>query len=111
MIEEDGTRLMNMLHHVDAANALRFIAGKELNGVFNVVDNQPVAEIEWYRYVCHRLNKPLPPFGPRDLNRKRGWTNKRVSNRKLRLLGWDPVYPTFKEGIEENVSAYLRVGV
>jgi nucleoside-diphosphate-sugar epimerase len=104
-IEEDGARLMNMLHHADAANALGFIAGKELNGVYNVVDNQPVAEIDWYRYVCQRLNKPLPPFGPRDLSRKRGWTNKRVSNRKLRSLGWNPVFPTFKEGIEG-----MRVG-
>jgi nucleoside-diphosphate-sugar epimerase len=100
VIEEDGKRLMNTLHQVDAVNALRFIADKGLSGVFNVVDNQPMAEIEWYRYVCHRLNKTLPPFGPRDLNRKRGWTSKRVSNWKLRSLGWDPVFPTFKEGIE-----------
>jgi nucleoside-diphosphate-sugar epimerase len=100
-IEEDGTRRMNMLHQADAAGALGFLAKKELSGVYNVVDNEPATEIDWYQYVCHRLNKPLPPFGPRDLNRKRGWTNKRVSNRKLRSLGWDPVFPTFKEGIEE----------
>jgi nucleoside-diphosphate-sugar epimerase len=100
-IEEDGTRRMNMLHQVDAAGALGFLAKNELSGIYNVVDNEPATEIDWYQYVCHRLNKPLPPFGPRDLNRKRGWTNKRVSNRKLRSLGWDPVFPTFKEGIEE----------
>jgi nucleoside-diphosphate-sugar epimerase len=105
-IEEDGTRRMNMLHQADAAGALEFLAKTELSGVYNVVDNQPTAEIEWYRYVCHRLNKPLPPFGPRDSNRKRGWTNKRVSNRKLRSLGWDPIFPTFKEGLDE-----LCVGV
>jgi nucleoside-diphosphate-sugar epimerase len=103
MIEEDGSRLMNSVHQVDAANALQFLAETALSGIFNVVDNQPVAEIEWYRYVCDRLNKPLPPVGPRDLSRKRGWTNKRVSNQKLRSLGWDPVYPTFKEGIAETL--------
>jgi nucleoside-diphosphate-sugar epimerase len=101
IIEEGGKRLINTLHQVDAATALRFLAEKGLSGVFNVVDNQPVAEIEWYRYVCHLLNKPLPSFGPRDLNRKRGWTNKSVSNRKLRSFGWNPVYPTFKEGVVE----------
>jgi nucleoside-diphosphate-sugar epimerase len=100
-IEEDGMRRMNMFHQADAAGALEFLSKKELSGVYNVVDNQPTAEIEWYRYVCHRLNKPLPPCGPRDSNRKRGWTNKRVSNRKLRSLGWDPIFPTFKEGIDE----------
>jgi nucleoside-diphosphate-sugar epimerase len=100
-IEEDGTRRMNMLHQTDAALAIGFLVEKEATGIYNVVDNQPVAEIDWYQYVCHRLKKTLPPFGPRDLNRKRGWTNKRVSNRKLRSLGWEPVFPTFKEGIEE----------
>jgi nucleoside-diphosphate-sugar epimerase len=100
MIVEDGSRLMNSVHQVDAAKALQFLAEEELSGVFNVVDDQPVAEIEWYRYVCRRLGKPVPPSGPRDLNRKRGWTNKRVSNRKLRSFGWELVYPTFKEGLE-----------
>lgn len=98
-IEGDGTRVMNMLHQVDASGALRFLAETESNGLFNVVDNEPVAEIEWHRYVCRRLNKPLPPVGLRDLNRKRGWTSKRVSNQKLRSLGWNPIYPTFKEGL------------
>jgi nucleoside-diphosphate-sugar epimerase len=99
VIEEDGTRVMNTLHQLDAADALYFLAGTESSGLFNVIDNEPVAEIDWFRYLCHRLNKPLPPIGPRDLNRKRGWTNKRVSNQKLRSLGWDPIYPTFKEGL------------
>jgi nucleoside-diphosphate-sugar epimerase len=111
MIEEDGSRLMNSVHQADAAKALQFLAERELSGVFNVVDDHSVAEIEWYRYVCHLLSKPFPPVGPRDLNRKRGWTNKRVSNRKLRSLGWELVYPTFKEGLEGTVSAYRRIGV
>ena len=105
-IEEDGSHLMNSVHQLDAASALQFLAEMASTGIFNVVDNEPVAEIEWYRYVCDRLNRPLPPVGPRDLNRKRGWTNKRVSNQKLRSLGWDPVYPTFKEGMEG-----ARIGV
>jgi nucleoside-diphosphate-sugar epimerase len=98
-IEGDGTRVMNTLHQLDAADAILFLARTELSGLFNVVDNHPVAEVDWFRHVCRRLNKPLPPVGPRDLNRKRGWTSKRVSNQKLRSLGWDPIYPTFKEGL------------
>jgi nucleoside-diphosphate-sugar epimerase len=99
IIQGDGTRVMNTLHQLDAVNALQFLAGTESGGLFNVVDNQPVAEIDWFRYLCHCLNKPLPPVGPRELNRKRGWTNKRVSNQKLRSLGWGPIYPSFKEGL------------
>ena len=99
IIQEDGKRVMNSLHQLDAAKALRFLAEAQSSGLFNVVDDKPVTEMEWFGYVCGRLNKPLPPVGPRDLNRKRGWTNKRVSNKKLRSIGWKPIYPTFKEGL------------
>jgi nucleoside-diphosphate-sugar epimerase len=108
IIEENGTRLMNELHHLDAAAALQFLAETESSGLFNVVDDLPVAEIDWIRYVCRHLNKPLPPVGPRNLNRKRGWTNKRVSNQKLRSLGWDPIYPTFKEGLDSILGRNWR---
>jgi nucleoside-diphosphate-sugar epimerase len=101
VIQGDGTRTMNTLHQLDAAGALRFLAGSEGHGLFNVVDNHPVSEMEWFQFVCQRLHKALPSTGPRDLNRKRGWTNKRVSNQKLRSLGWNPIYPTFKEGMAQ----------
>jgi hypothetical protein len=45
------------------------------------------------------FGKDLPPHGPRDLNRKRGWTHKRVSNAKLREIGWEPVYPSFLDAV------------
>lgn len=98
-IEGDGTRIMNMLYQFDAAGAIQYLAETGSSGIFNVVDNEPVTQVDWYQYVCKRLNKPLPPIGPRDLNRKRGWTSKRVSNQKLRSLGWNPIYPSFKEGL------------
>jgi nucleoside-diphosphate-sugar epimerase len=104
-IEGDGTRAMNALHQVDAASALLFLAAVKPAGVINVTDNLPVTVIDWYLYVCGRLNKPLPPMGPRNLNTKRGWTSKRVSNERLRNLGWAPIYPTFKEGLEEILEA------
>jgi nucleoside-diphosphate-sugar epimerase len=105
IIEGDGERVMNMLHQLDAAGALRFLAETQPAGLFNVVDNGPVTELNWFRYVCDRLHRPIPPYGPRELNRKRGWTSKRVSNRKLRSLGWDALYPTFREGLATVFSA------
>src|SRR5208282_6562717 len=78
IIEGDGSRRMNLLHQSDAAAALQFLAHSETAGIYNVVDNLPVTQIDWYRYVCDLLNKPLPRKGSPDLDRKRGWTNKRV---------------------------------
>jgi hypothetical protein len=34
---------------------------------------------------------------------KRGASNKRVSNAKLRGLGWTPRYPSFAEAMEESI--------
>ena len=100
VIEGKGERIMNMIHRDDAANALSFLAEKRGRGVFNIVDDHPVTQLDWYTSMCAKLDKPLPPFGPRDLERKRGWTNKRVSNKKLRSLGWKPQYPTFLHGLD-----------
>jgi nucleoside-diphosphate-sugar epimerase len=103
VIEGEGERVMNMVHQADAVGGIRFLVESNLPGIFNVVDNEPVSQRDWFLWVCEHLRKPLPPYGPRDLNRKRGWTNKKVSNKKLRSFGWRPRYPTFKEGIGEMI--------
>ena len=47
------------------------------------------------------FERPLPPTGPRDLDRKRGWTHKRVSNAKLVSTGWQPRFPCFLDAARE----------
>jgi nucleoside-diphosphate-sugar epimerase len=104
-IEGEGERFMNLVHQADAVSALTLLAQIEGRGIFNVVDDEPVPQSAWYLWVCERLGRSIPPLGPRDLNRKRGWTNKRVSNLKLRSLGWNPHYPTFREGMSELIAS------
>ena len=45
---------------------------------------------------------PLPPEGPINTERKRGWTHKQVSNGRLRALGWSPRYPDFFSALEND---------
>ncbi|MBV8587040.1 MAG: NAD-dependent epimerase/dehydratase family protein [Verrucomicrobia bacterium] len=99
VIEESGNRVMNSIHRDDAAGGLHLLASKRPGGIFNLTDDEPVTQLEWYQEVCALLNMPLPQTVPRDLNRKRGWTSKRVSNAKLRALGWAPKYPSFRDGV------------
>jgi nucleoside-diphosphate-sugar epimerase len=99
VIEGHGERLLNNLHQVDAAGALIHLAQRAEPGLYNVVDHEPVRQRDWFAWVCAQLNRPLPPSGPRNFNRKRAWTNKAVSNGKLRATGWQPVYPSFREGL------------
>jgi nucleoside-diphosphate-sugar epimerase len=103
-LEGDGERIVNSIHRNDAVSALYLAARKQCQGIFNVADNTPVTQLEWFQWVCARLGRPLPPFAPRNLNRKRAWTSKKVSNAKLRSLGWSPAYPSFREGVEEILN-------
>jgi nucleoside-diphosphate-sugar epimerase len=100
IIEGEGERTMNSIYRDDAVNALVLLARLETGGIINVVDNCPVSQLEWFRWVTQRAGKPMPPYGPRDFTRKRAWTNKKVSNAKLRGFGWEPAFPSFREGIE-----------
>jgi nucleoside-diphosphate-sugar epimerase len=103
-IEGDGKRIINSIYRDDAVSACTLAAIHRWSGVFNVTDNDPVTEFEWFTWACARLKCPLPPFVPPDPNRKRGWTSKRVGNAKLRSQGWAPRCPSFREGMEGLVS-------
>jgi nucleoside-diphosphate-sugar epimerase len=104
VIEGDGERIINSIHRDDAVTAFCLAARHRWQGILNVADNTPVTQLEWFQWVCVRTGRPLPPFVPRDLSRKRAWTSKRVSNAKLRSLGWNSQYPSFREGVAELLS-------
>jgi nucleoside-diphosphate-sugar epimerase len=106
VIEEDGRRLLNQIHRDDAARAIFHLATTRDTGVFNVSDSTPLSQLTCYQKLAGIFQKPLPPNGPRDLNRKRGWTHKQVSNAKLRALGWEPRFPSFLDAAP-SVAASL----
>jgi nucleoside-diphosphate-sugar epimerase len=100
IIEGDGSRWMNQIHQRDLVRALlRLIEHGTPGQIYNASDDTPVTQRDYYAWCAEFLGKPLPPFGPVNTQRKRGLTNKRVSNAKLRTTGWAPVYPSFREGI------------
>lgn len=98
VVEEDGRRFLNQIHRDDAARALHHLAshaGALRGGIFNVCDSTPLSQLACYRGLSEQFQRPLPPTAPRDLDRKRGWTHKQVSNAKLRATGWEPEFPSF----------------
>jgi len=103
-MDEEGKRYLNHIHRDDAARAIYHIAESKLTGTYNVTDSAPLCQLDCYKDLCRMLEKPLPPQVPRDLNKKRGWTNKRVSNAKLRATGWQPSYHSFVEAVPEIVD-------
>ncbi|MEI8233286.1 MAG: NAD-dependent epimerase/dehydratase family protein [Verrucomicrobiota bacterium] len=100
VLEEGGMRFLNQIHRADAAAALvRLLDPAVPAGIYNVSDGSPVTQREVYAAFAAHFGGPLPPSGPADLSRKRGWTHKQVSNAKLRALGWRPLYPSFREAL------------
>jgi nucleoside-diphosphate-sugar epimerase len=102
VIEDGGARFVNQIHRDDAASALLSIVEDSAPGVFNVCDDAPAPQRDIYGFLATRFARPIPPEGAADPNRKRGVTHKRVSNARLRALGWTPKYPSFSSAIEND---------
>jgi hypothetical protein len=66
-----------------------------------VSDDSPATQHDVYEWIAKFLERPLPPLGPADYNRKRGWTSKRISNKKLRVTGWSPRFVSYREALPE----------
>ena len=105
-IDPENDRFVNQVHREDIASALFLLLNREAQPrgqIYNVVDDEPMLQSDCYRWLAQRLNRLPPPIGQSQRERKRGDTNKRVSNSKLRQLGWAPRYPTFADAMEKSI--------
>lgn len=106
-IEGDGARCMNMIHRDDVIGAI--IAALEHGRpgeIYNAADDEPVSQRDFYAWLATELQQSLPPSVVADANlwRKRGVTNKRVSNSKLRAeLKYEFQFPTFRAGYAAEI--------
>lgn len=106
VLEAGGRRWINQIHRDDGASALRHLADPSVAaGIYNVSDDTPATQREIYSWIANALGGELPAEGPADLNRKRGWTSKRVSNAKLRATGWRPRYPSYRDALAELIAS------
>ncbi len=112
-MEGTGQRFVNMIHRDDVTGAI--IAALERGQVgeaYNVCDDEPATLVSVYSWLAEKLKLPLPPSTPEDpySPRRRGATNKRVSNRRLHEeLGYTLKFPTFREGYALELSRLGRL--
>lgn len=111
-IEADAGEYVNMIHREDVIGAI--VAALERapeNSLFNASDNEPVTRGAFCGWLAERLGLPEPEFVPTPgaENRKRGASNKRVSNEQLRRrLAYEFKYPTFREGYAAELAGLGR---
>jgi nucleoside-diphosphate-sugar epimerase len=113
-IEGKGARILNMIHRDDVVGTIIAALKSGRPGeVYNAVDDEPVSQLHFFQWLSGPLGKELPPSAPEDAQavRKRGVTNKKVSNRRLKMeLGYQFKYPTFRQGYTAEILRLDRAG-
>ena len=113
-MEGDGSRFLNMIHRDDLIGCIIAALKSGRPGeVYNAADDEPVNQLHFFQWLAQSLDKPLPPSEPENPaeNRKRGMTNKRVLNRRLKMeLGYQFKYPNFRKGYSAELLRLDRAG-
>jgi len=101
----EPSRFLNQVHRDDIVSAIRHLVdgpSSTWNGeIFHVSDSRPLTMRECYEWLSGHFGIPLAPETA-PTGGKRGWTNKAISNAKLRSTGWEPRYPSFLDAVERD---------
>jgi nucleoside-diphosphate-sugar epimerase len=107
-LEGDGQRVLNMIHRDDVIGAVQAALACGAPGeTYNAVDDEPATQLELFQWLATTTSKTMPQTEPANPG-KRGASNKRVSNRKLKeQLGYRFKYPTFRDGFAADYGNSL----
>ncbi len=107
-IEGRGKRILNMIHRDDLIGVIIAALQRGQTGqIYNAVDDEPVTQLDFFEWLAGTLGKDLPPSATADeaTSRRRGLTNKKVSNQKLKLeLGYQFKYPNYRKGYTAEIQ-------
>lgn len=111
-IAGQGERIINMIHLDDLVEVIIAALKNGRPGeVYNATDDEPATQLLFYRFLSETLGKWMPPFAQEEESRKRGLSNKKVQNRKLKMeLGCKLKYPTFRQGYTAELLRLERAG-
>ena len=113
----DGT--LSLLHADDAARAFVEAIGADATGRYHVVDDEPVTVAEFFSAFADELGAPEPRRIP-------GWLARFFVGRETvnvltksfpteadtfrRDVGWEPTYPSYREGLAQVVETWRNDG-
>ena len=108
-----GTGYCSWIHVDDAASATVLAVEQQARGVFNIVDDEPAPAREWLPYLAACAGAKPPMRVPTWLARMlagqvavtmmtegRGFSNAKAK----RELGWQPRYPSWRQGFREGLA-------
>lgn len=99
-------QVFNRIHVDDIASAIAAVMARRTGGIFNITDDAPAAPQDVVAYAATLLGSDPPPEVPFDsaamtpMARSFYGECKRTSNARAKaVLGWQPRYPTYREGL------------
>jgi nucleoside-diphosphate-sugar epimerase len=108
-----GTGYSSWVHLDDAASATVLAVEQKVQGVFNIVDDEPAPASEWLPYLAACAGAKPPMRIPKWLARLlageqavvmmtegRGFSNAKAK----RELGWQLRYPSWRQGFQEGLA-------
>jgi nucleoside-diphosphate-sugar epimerase len=91
----------NRIYREDAVSGIRQVIKKGQPGhIYLASDDMPATQKEFYSWLLPKLCREIPPMPPAAASDAEKKDSKRCSNQKLKMLGWVPVYPSYREGYE-----------
>jgi nucleoside-diphosphate-sugar epimerase len=104
-----------MIHRDDLVRAVDAAIRRGKGGeIYNVADDEPVREVAFFSWLAETLGGTLPPRAEEEVvaRRKRGLTDKRISNRRLKEeLACSLRYPTYRQGYAAEMDRLRREGL
>lgn len=94
----------NRIHSEDCAGMLAYLLAlyekspERIDSMYVGVDNQPTLSCEVYDWLAEQLSAPEPDCKEPSEASRLMRSNKRISNAKIRALGYTFKYPTYTEG-------------
>ena len=110
---------LSLVHADDAARAFAEAIDAEASGTYHVVDDEPVTTATLLSALADRLDAPSPSRVPGWLARFFVGTETvatltnpmpTTSERFRQDVGWEPRYPSYREGLDQVVATWLDDG-
>ena len=110
-MEGDDLRFLNIVHRDDVVGcSIAALKHGRPGEIYNTVDDEPVSQANFFQWLAEELGRKLPSSVPENFgeNCKRGVTNKRVLNQKLKMeLGYQFKYPNFRKGYAMEIRRLI----
>lgn len=112
-----GEACWSLIHADDAASAYVVALEQRPEGIYHVVDDAPVRVRDFFTYFAERQGAKPPMRVPVWLAKLAAGsyaaefaTTSMITNAKRfkRATGWEPQYPTFREGLDQVVSEWEK---